>query len=117
MASAGRPLRELRTQRLLTIRDLARLAGVAAALIYELEEGTRTPGLRVMRRIAAALEVEPDEVAEFRQRPRPPRAEAGADEVIARLQAMGYPHALALRIAGRPGAADVPSADADTPAE
>lgn len=98
--SGGRPLRELRAERMLTIRDLARLAGVAATTIYEVEEGTRPPGLRVIRRIAGALEVEPDDVAEFR--PRPPRAEADAEEVAARLEAMGYPRALALRIAGQP---------------
>lgn len=101
MTSHARPLRELRAQRLLTIRDLARLAGVAAAMIYEVEEGTRPPTLRVIRRIAAALEIEPEEIAEFRRR-RPPPAEADADQVVARLEAMGYPRALALRVAGRP---------------
>ena len=95
----GRPLRELRAERLLTIRDLARLAGVAATTIYEVEEGTRPPGRRVIRRIAAALELEPADVAEFR--PRPPLAEADADAVAARLEAMGYPRVLALRIAGQ----------------
>ena len=94
-ASARRPLRELRAQRLLTIRELARLAGVAPTTVHEIELGALTPGPRIIRRIAAALEVTPDEVAEFRPRSR----ELGDEQVVARLEAMGYPRGLALRIA------------------
>ena len=98
---SARPLRALRADRLLTIRELARLARVAATTIYAIESGERPPGPRVIRRVAAALEVSPDDVAEFRSRRwREPR-EAAPDEVAARLQAMGYPRVLALRAAQR----------------
>ena len=97
---AARTLRELRAERLLTIRDLARLAGVAPATLQDIEAGTLTPGPRVIRRVAAALDLEPGEIAEFRPRP----VEDDADRVIARLEAMGYPRALAMRIARGPRA-------------
>jgi len=51
----GRSLGDLRAERLLTIRDLARTAGVAAMTIHEIETGTRIPSPRVMHRLAAAL--------------------------------------------------------------
>ena len=94
----SRSLRDVRAERLLTIRDLARAAGVAAVTIHEIEMGTRVPGPRVTRRISAALGVPLDDVAEFRS-PRQPPSGIGEHEVVARLEAMGYPHVLALRIA------------------
>lgn len=94
----SRSLRDLRAERLLTIRDLARAAGVAAMTIHEIEMGTRIPGPRVMRRVSGALGVMQDDVTEFRS-PRQPPSGAGEHEVVARLEAMGYPHVLALRIA------------------
>ena len=95
---AGRSLREIRAERLLTIRDLARLAGVAPTTLQEIEAGTLAPGPRIVRRVAAALDLEPGDIAEFRPRP----AEDDEDRVIARLEAMGYPRALAMRIARGP---------------
>ena len=94
----GRSLRALRAERLLTIRDLARMAGVAPMTIHEIEMGTRIPGPRVMHRLGSALGVALDDVAEFRS-PRQPPPGAGEHEVVARLEAMGYPRVLALRIA------------------
>ena len=95
----ARPLREVRAERLLSIRELAQAAGVAPLTIHEIETGERRSGRRVVLRIAAALEVDPDEVAEFRSRPEPPRTGAAADEVVARLVAKGYPRMLARRVA------------------
>ena len=63
----GRPLRELRAERLLSIRELARLAGVAPSTIYLTEAGRTMPRASVMRRIAAVLEVDPNDVVEFRR--------------------------------------------------
>ena len=60
------PLRELRAERLLSMRDLARLADVAPSTVYMAEAGRTTPQPAVMRRIAAALGVDPLQVAEFR---------------------------------------------------
>ena len=60
-----RPLQELRAERVLSIRELARLAGVAPSTVYLTEAGRTTPHASVMRRIAAALGVDPRHVAEF----------------------------------------------------
>ncbi len=64
--AAARPLRAWRAARLLTMRDLARRAGVAPSTVYLLEAGRTTPQPGVMRRLAAALGVDPLAVAEFR---------------------------------------------------
>ena len=60
-------LRVVRVARLLTMRDLAEQAGVAPATIYLIEAGRTTPRLSVVRRLAAALGVEPHEIDEFRR--------------------------------------------------
>jgi transcriptional regulator with XRE-family HTH domain len=48
-----------------TIRDLAASAGVATKTIVDIEAGRTYPRQSTMRRIAAALNVEPFEVTEF----------------------------------------------------
>ncbi len=63
----AQPLRELRAERLLSIRGLARLADVAPSTIYLTEAGRTTLHPSVMRRIAAALGVDAPRVAEFRR--------------------------------------------------
>ena len=60
-------LRQTRVGRLLTIRELAEQAGVAPSTIYLLEAGRTRPSLRIIRQLAEALGVEPQEVDEFRQ--------------------------------------------------
>ena len=60
-------LRELRTARVLTIRDLATAAGVATRTIVEIEAGRQTPRFVTMRKIAAALGVEAGAISEFAQ--------------------------------------------------
>ena len=60
-------LRELRAERLLSIRELARLAAVAPSTVYLIEAGRTAPHPSVMRRIAAALEVDARAIAEFRR--------------------------------------------------
>ena len=60
-------LRAARVARLLTIRALARQAGVAPSTVYLIEAGRSTPHLSVMRRLAEALDVEPREIDEFRR--------------------------------------------------
>ena len=59
-------LREVRAQRVLTIRDLAQRAGVATRTIVEVEAGRVVPRFVTVRKLAAALGVEPAEVDEFR---------------------------------------------------
>jgi len=60
-------LRELRADRLLTIRELAQQAGVAPSSIYLIETGRTTPHMSTIRRIASALGVDPKAVTEFQQ--------------------------------------------------
>ncbi len=60
-------LREVRADRLLSIRELAQQAGVALSSIYIIEMGRVTPYLSTIRRIACALGVDPETVDEFRQ--------------------------------------------------
>jgi len=67
VAPQERSLREWRAERLLTIRELARLADVAPSTVYLTETGRTTPRPSVMRRIASLLGVEGHRVAEFRR--------------------------------------------------
>lgn len=58
-------LRAARAERLLSIRDLARAANVAPSTVHLIESGRSVPRPSIVRRIAAALEVEPAEIDEF----------------------------------------------------
>lgn len=60
-------LRELRPAGALSQRDLAARAGVAPKTVVDLELGRQEPRLRTIRRLAAALGVEPADVDEFRR--------------------------------------------------
>ncbi len=56
-----------RQRRMLAIRPLAELAGVAPKTIHDIEGGrVASPRFESIRRIAAALAVEPEQVQEFR---------------------------------------------------
>jgi transcriptional regulator with XRE-family HTH domain len=59
-------LKEVRAARLLTVRKLAALAGVAPSTIYLIETGQSAPRFVVIEKLSAALDVEPSEIAEFR---------------------------------------------------
>lgn len=61
-------LRDARRQRYLSIRDLAKLAGVAPRTIHETESGHTVPYFVSIRKIAAALDVEPGDIDEFAAR-------------------------------------------------
>jgi transcriptional regulator with XRE-family HTH domain len=58
-------LREARTERLLTLRDLAERAGVGFSSIHLIETGRSLPRLSMIRKLSEALGVEPGEIAEF----------------------------------------------------
>jgi transcriptional regulator with XRE-family HTH domain len=60
-------LRELRAERLLSIRELAQQASVAPSTIYLIEAGRSMPRPRVARLLAMALEVEPRDIDEFQR--------------------------------------------------
>jgi len=59
-------LQEHRIRRLWSQRELARQANVAERTIINAERGHRLPRLLTMRRIADALEVDWQEIDEFR---------------------------------------------------
>ena len=53
---------ELRRSRFLTQRELARKADVGLSTIVRLEKGLQVPTFQTIKRLAAALEVEPSEL-------------------------------------------------------
>ena len=59
-------LREARLQALLSIRQLARRAGLAPTTSYVLETRQRTPQLLTVYKLSRALDVDPEEIDEFR---------------------------------------------------
>jgi transcriptional regulator with XRE-family HTH domain len=61
-----RPIGELRRERLQTIRELAERTGVSTRTVLRIEHGVQTPQLGTIKKLAAALEVDPREVREFR---------------------------------------------------
>jgi transcriptional regulator with XRE-family HTH domain len=65
--SGVRSLREVRAARLVALRELAELAGVAPSTIYLIEAGRTTPRFSVIRRLSAALGVGPEGITEFRR--------------------------------------------------
>jgi DNA-binding Xre family transcriptional regulator len=58
-------LREWRADRLISVEDLARAAGVSNKTIVQLEHGRQTATFRTMRRLCGALNVQPGDVTEF----------------------------------------------------
>ena len=58
-ATFGERLRQLRRERLLTQRQLAKRAGISLSTVVNLERSHTEPRFETIRRIAAALEVDP----------------------------------------------------------
>jgi transcriptional regulator with XRE-family HTH domain len=63
----GSRLRNLRKERALSQRDLARTSGVGSVTISELERGVREAQPRTIRKLAEALGVEPKELMKEQQ--------------------------------------------------
>ena len=61
----AKPLREWRTERLWSVRDLAERAGVSTKTVIQLEYGRQLPTFVTMRRIAGALGVPASGIEEF----------------------------------------------------
>ena len=55
-------LRELRRRRVLTLEELAEKAGVGRNTIWRLEHGVMVAQPRTIRKLAKALNVEPEEL-------------------------------------------------------
>jgi len=60
-----RPLRDVRAERLFSIRGLAAAAGVSQVTVQNIEAGRHTPQPTTIRKLAKALDVAPRDVAEF----------------------------------------------------
>jgi transcriptional regulator with XRE-family HTH domain len=60
-----RTLREWRIRRLMSVTALAEAAGITRKTLIDLEHGRRRPHYETMGKLSRALDVEPDEVAEF----------------------------------------------------
>ena len=58
-------LRAWRRERLLSLAELARRAGVTEKTVGDIERGRARPQLGTVRKLSEALKVEPREVAEF----------------------------------------------------
>ncbi len=58
-------LKGARAARLLTMRELAEKAGVAPSSIYLIEHGQSVPRFAMIRKLAAALDMDPSEIEEF----------------------------------------------------
>ncbi len=58
-------LREARVKRLLSLRQLARQAGVALDTVQAIESGRQVPHLGTVAKLSRALGVEPSEILEF----------------------------------------------------
>jgi transcriptional regulator with XRE-family HTH domain len=57
---------ELRASHAFSIRELARIAGVAPGTVYGIEHGEVVPTLSTIRKLADVFGVEPLEVEEFK---------------------------------------------------
>ncbi|MBL7165786.1 MAG: helix-turn-helix transcriptional regulator [Dehalococcoidales bacterium] len=55
-------LRELREKHFLSLGELAKKASLPRSTVYDLEKGKHKPIRRTIRKLAAALEVEPGEI-------------------------------------------------------
>ncbi len=67
MTEEPKPLRELRTERMLTVRSLARSAGISPVTVLNIELGRSYPSNHTMQALSEALGCEVGEVAEFRE--------------------------------------------------
>jgi transcriptional regulator with XRE-family HTH domain len=65
MVHIGERLRELRTRRYLTQRELAARAGMSPATIAKLETDVAEPRPGTILKLAEALDVHPDELSGF----------------------------------------------------
>ena len=64
----GQRLRELRVERALSLRALGDRSGVSFATINNLENGNRPARLATIRKLAEALDVEPNELMKGEER-------------------------------------------------
>jgi len=61
-ANGENPVRVFRTYRKLSVSDLAAAAGISQPYLSEIESGKKTGSVDVLKRIAAALKVDLDDI-------------------------------------------------------
>ncbi len=61
-ANGENPVRVFRTHRKMTVSDLAAAAGISQPYLSEIESGKKTGSVDVLKRIAAALKVDLDDI-------------------------------------------------------
>jgi transcriptional regulator with XRE-family HTH domain len=64
VAYIGSQLKQLRDERFLSHRELARLAGVSPTTVLSIERNETEPQRRTVRKLASALGVEPSKLVE-----------------------------------------------------
>ena len=64
VAYIGSQLKQLRDERFLSHRELARLAGVSPTTVLSIERDETQPQRRTIRKLASALGVEPSKLVE-----------------------------------------------------
>lgn len=60
-------LKELRTRKLMTVRELAEQAHISPSTISVIEKGHGRPALSTIRKLSGLFSVDPMEVEEFRE--------------------------------------------------
>ena len=73
-------LKSWRRRRFLTIRGMAALAHVAPKTVLDLEGGHRSPRPGTIRALSSALNIEPEQVEEFRRAMGFPSSEEESNE-------------------------------------
>ncbi|MGH9159302.1 MAG: helix-turn-helix domain-containing protein, partial [Vicinamibacteraceae bacterium] len=63
MSDLGKLIRERRQDRRWSLRQLGEKIGVTPAYVADLEAGRRSPGAELRERIAAALDISPENLA------------------------------------------------------
>jgi HTH-type transcriptional repressor of puuD len=76
--SVGTALRRLRTERSLSMRQLARIAGLSQPFLSNIENGRSMPSISTLYRLAEALHVNPQELL-----PAPDDGEARSPQAVA----------------------------------
>lgn len=71
-------LRSVRLRRLLTQRELARIAGLTTASVNRIETGTTKARISTVRRLAEALDVDPEDFLDVNE-PPPSSQQKGSD--------------------------------------
>ena len=64
VAYIGSQLKQLRDERFLSHRELAKLAGVSPTTVLSIEKNETEPQRRTIRKLASALGVEPSKLVE-----------------------------------------------------